>query len=126
MKVALAGLGLLAAAVVGYSVWRYSPVEAAGRSGAGAAGVSDAAAPLDLVASAVPASAPLRPDYASLLAEVPKGGRDPLSKPMTTGIVFYGTWEDAMAEVERTGKPVLLHFGSPRRPTGSVCVPGTW
>ena len=47
---------------------------------------------------------------------------DPLSIPVTNGIVWYGTWEDAMAEKERTGKPVMLHFGSPRCQN----VPGVW
>jgi hypothetical protein len=60
------------------------------------------------------------------LAEVPLGEFDPLSVPMENGIVWYGTWEAAMAERDRTGKPVLLHFGSPRRPKDMVCVPGAW
>lgn len=67
-----------------------------------------------------------KPDYATLLAEVPEGEDDPLSVPMTDGIVWYGTWEGAMAEKERTGKPVMLHFGSPRCPKKGVNVPGTW
>lgn len=58
--------------------------------------------------------------------EVPAGEFDPASVPMEDGIVWYGTWEDAMAEKERTGKPVALHFGSPRRPKDYVCVPGAW
>jgi len=62
------------------------------------------------------------PDY----AEVEPGGDDPLSTAVTDGIVWYGTWEDAMAEKERTGKPVMLHFGSPRCPEGGCYVPGTW
>ena len=60
------------------------------------------------------------------LREVEPGGEDPLSIPVTDGIVWYGTWEDAMAEKERTGKPVMLHFGSPRCPEGGCYVPGTW
>jgi hypothetical protein len=60
------------------------------------------------------------------LSEVPAGEYDPLSVPREDGIVWYGTWEDAMAEMNRTGKPVLLHFGSPRRPKEKVCVPGAW
>lgn len=60
------------------------------------------------------------------LDEVPAGEFDPLSVPQEDGIVWYGTWEGAMAEKERTGKPILLHFGSPRRPTKQVCVPGAW
>ena len=60
------------------------------------------------------------------LAEVPAGEFDPLSIPMEDGIVWYGTWEGAMAERDRTGKPILLHFGSPRRPKDMVCVPGAW
>ena len=58
--------------------------------------------------------------------EVPAGEFDPASVPMEDGIIWYGTWEDAMAEMNRTGKPVLLHFGSPRRPKDKVCVPGAW
>ena len=64
-------------------------------------------------------------DESSLL-EVPAGEFDPASVPMEDGIVWYGTWEGAMAERDRTGKPVLLHFGSPRRPKEKVCVPGAW
>ena len=44
--------------------------------------------------------------------------------PVPDGIVWYGTWKDAMAEMERTGKPVMLHMGSPRE--RNSCVPGTW
>lgn len=62
----------------------------------------------------------------SSLDEVDAGQFDPLSVPMDNGIVWYGVWEDAMAEFERTGKPVAIHFGSPRCPSGYVCVPGTW
>ena len=65
-------------------------------------------------------------DWAALLEEVEPGAFDPLTVPMANGIVWYGTWEDAMAEKERTGKPVMVHFGSPRCPNGTVCVPGTW
>ena len=65
-------------------------------------------------------------DYAELYSEVELGDADPLSVPVTDGIVWYGTWEDAMAEKERTGKPVMLHFGSPRCPAKGVNVPGTW
>ncbi len=55
---------------------------------------------------------------------VEEGEFDPASVPVTNGIVWYGTWEAAMAEVERTGKPVLLHMGSPR--DRLTCVPGYW
>ncbi len=68
-----------------------------------------------------------RTDYAKLFAEVDLGKFDPASIPMNDGIVWYGTWEAAMAEKERTGKPVMLHFGSPRAPSEqTVCVPGMW
>ena len=40
----------------------------------------------------------------------------------TKGAVWYGLWEDAVAEVERTGKPLLIHFGSPRH----IEVCGVW
>jgi hypothetical protein len=60
------------------------------------------------------------------LLEVPQGEFDPTSIPSESGIVWYGTWEDALAERDRTGKPVALHFGSPRRPKDFVCVPGAW
>lgn len=60
------------------------------------------------------------------LSEVPAGEFDPLSVPLEDGIVWYGTWEDALAERDRTGKPVAVHFGSPRRPKDFVCVPGAW
>jgi outer membrane murein-binding lipoprotein Lpp len=65
-------------------------------------------------------------DFAAFLEEVEPGGFDPLSLAVADGIVWYGTWEAAMAEYERTGKPVMLHFGSPRCPDNEVCVPGTW
>jgi len=65
-------------------------------------------------------------DFASFLEEVKPGDFDPLSLAVADGIVWYGTWEAAMAEYERTGKPVMLHFGSPRCPDNEVCVPGTW
>ena len=35
--------------------------------------------------------------YADLYAQVEPGGNDPLSVPVTDGIVWYGTWEDAIA-----------------------------
>ncbi len=58
---------------------------------------------------------------------VPEGEFDPASVPVEDGIVWYGTWEAAMAEKERTGKPVMLHMGSPRCPAKSGHrVPGTW
>ena len=47
---------------------------------------------------------------------------DVLARPRADGIVWYGVWRDAVAEVERTGKPMLLHFGSPR----CMEVPGVW
>jgi len=65
-------------------------------------------------------------EYAALYSEVEPGEFDPLTIPFENGIVWYGTWEGAMAEKERTGKPVMLHFGSPRCPKQKVCVPGTW
>ena len=43
---------------------------------------------------------------------------------MLDGVIWYGTWEAAMAEQERTGKPVMLHMGSPR--CRNTCVPGAW
>jgi len=58
---------------------------------------------------------------------VPEGEQDPASIPGEDGIAWYGTWEDAMAEKERTGKPVMLHMGSPRYPSiKGRRVPGTW
>ena len=55
---------------------------------------------------------------------VAEGEFDRTSVPVTGGIVWYGTWEAAMAEVERTGKPVMLHMGSPR--DRLTCIPGYW
>jgi streptogramin lyase len=58
---------------------------------------------------------------------VPEGEQDPAGVPGADGIVWYGTWEAAMAEKERTGKPVMLHMGSPRYPSSEGArVPGTW
>lgn len=76
--------------------------------------------------AAEPARAPRKVDYVAFLEEVQPGDFDPLSLAVADGIVWYGTWEAAMAEYERTGKPVMLHFGSPRCPDNEVCVPGTW
>ena len=73
-----------------------------------------------------PPKKPKKVDYAKMFAEVEAGKFDPLTVPRASGIVWYGTWEAAMDEVERTGKPVMLHFGSPRCPKETVCVPGTW
>jgi hypothetical protein len=47
---------------------------------------------------------------------------DAAATASASGIVWYGIWEDALAEVQRTGKPLLLHFGSPR--VMQVC--GVW
>lgn len=63
-------------------------------------------------------------EYVHDFEYVEEGEFDPASVPVSDGIVWYGTWEDAMAEKERTGRPVMLHMGSPRNPT--TCVPGTW
>ena len=63
-------------------------------------------------------------EYVHDFEYVDEGEFDPASVPVSDGIVWYGTWEDAMAEKERTGKPIMLHMGSPRCPT--TCVPGTW
>ncbi len=35
---------------------------------------------------------------------------------------WYGLWEDAVAESKRTGKPLLVHMGSPRH----IRVSGVW
>ncbi|MHC4376140.1 MAG: thioredoxin domain-containing protein [Planctomycetota bacterium] len=74
----------------------------------------------------VPTAPKGKVDFAAFLEEVQPGDFDPLSLAVADGIVWYGTWEAAMAEYERTGKPVMLHFGSPRCPDNEVCVPGTW
>mgnify|MGYP003631368712 FL=1 len=55
---------------------------------------------------------------------VEEGEFDHASIPVLDGVVWYGTWEAAMAEQERTGKPVMLHMGSPR--CRNTCVPGAW
>ena len=53
-----------------------------------------------------------------------EGADDPHTRPYDDGVVWYGVWEDAMAEVARTGKPIMLHMGCPRE--RNTCVPGTW
>ncbi|MFT7669243.1 MAG: hypothetical protein ACI8X5_001943 [Planctomycetota bacterium] len=63
-------------------------------------------------------------EYVHDFEHVGEGEFDPASVPVINGIVWYGAWEDAMAEVERSGRPVMLHMGSPRCP--DTCVPGTW
>ena len=47
---------------------------------------------------------------------------DALTEAIPSGIVWYGEWEDALAEMDRTGRPLLLHFGSPQ--VMDVC--GVW
>jgi len=81
-----------------------------------------------LLALALPSVAqqPVSDGDAPNYEEVAPGEVDPLSLPVTDGVVWYGTWEDAMAEKERTGKPVMLHMGSPRCASNGVKVPGTW
>jgi hypothetical protein len=99
LKLLVAGSCLVLAATAGYAVTHYLPA-----------------------ADDAPAT-----KYCDVFAEVPLGEFDPAMVPQADGIVWYGTWEAAMAEKERTGKPVMLHFGSPRAPTENVvCVPGTW
>lgn len=49
-------------------------------------------------------------------------GEDRLVGAIERGIVWHGVWEDALDEVRRTGRPLLLHFGSPR----CMQVPGVW
>lgn len=78
-------------------------------------------------AVAVEAAASDETPYVHDFEFVPAGEFDPASVPLEDGIAWYGTWEDAMAEKERTGKPVMLHMGSPRCPAKSGHrVPGTW
>ena len=55
---------------------------------------------------------------------VPESEQDPSGVPVQDGIIWYGTWETAMAERARTGKPVMLHMGSPR--DRETRVPGYW
>jgi hypothetical protein len=92
----------------------------------------------DAAAAAPAASAELKSDgstaadsdetpYVHDFEFVPAGEFDPASVPLEDGIAWYGTWEAAMAEKERTGKPVMLHMGSPRCPAKpGYRVPGTW
>ena len=49
-------------------------------------------------------------------------GRNDSCAGATQGAVWYGLWEDAVAESERTGKPLLIHLGSPRH----LRVCGVW
>jgi hypothetical protein len=47
---------------------------------------------------------------------------DALVRPVKEGTVWYGIWEDAVREAQRSGRPLLVHFGAPR--TMAVC--GVW
>lgn len=49
-------------------------------------------------------------------------GHDDDCAGATRDVNWYGLWEDAVAEAERTGKPLLIHMGSPRH----IRVPGVW
>ncbi len=122
MKTLGIGLILAVGAAVGWRVALAGPPEAQPPGTAENPSVQVAQAD----AAAEDETAPQALNFVDYLAEVEAGAVDPLSIPMEQGIVWYGTWEAAMAEKERTGKPVALHFGSPRCPSADVCVPGTW
>ena len=47
---------------------------------------------------------------------------DPQRFALSEGIGWYGTWEDAVLESARSGRPIMLHFASPRCEN----VPGVW
>ncbi len=50
------------------------------------------------------------------------GSGDQYLGGVENGIVWYGVWEDAVAEVQRTNRPLILHFAAPR----CQAVPGVW
>lgn len=45
-----------------------------------------------------------------------------LAVPDQSGIAWFGRWEDARAEAQRTGRPILLMSAAPR----CSGVPGMW
>lgn len=51
----------------------------------------------------------------------PRGGAA-LAATTQPGIAWYGVWEDAVAEADRTGKPILLFSAAPQ----CRAVPGMW
>ena len=42
--------------------------------------------------------------------------------PSEAGIAWFGTWEGALAEAERTGRPILFQSAAPQCQN----VPGVW
>lgn len=52
------------------------------------------------------------------------GGRDSAAIEATDdpGIAWFGSWEGALAEAKRTGKPILLFSAAPQ----CRAVPGMW
>lgn len=63
---------------------------------------------------------------APLLAQGRRGGdRGPLpvhEPPAAAGIAWFGTWEGALAEAKRTGRPILFQSAAPQCQN----VPGVW
>jgi hypothetical protein len=70
------------------------------------------------------AAVPVNAAYIHNFERVKEAEEDPASLPVKDGVIWYGTWEGAMAERDRSGKPIMLHMGSPR--DRSTRVPGAW
>lgn len=52
-----------------------------------------------------------------------RGGQDDVvAAPTTGGIAWFGRWDDAKAEAERTGRPILLMSAAPQ----CSGAPGMW
>lgn len=52
----------------------------------------------------------------------PPGPVEVQEVPTEPGIAWFGTWEAALAEAKRTGRPILFHSAAPKCQN----VPGVW
>lgn len=51
-----------------------------------------------------------------------KGPLEVHEEPEGAGIAWFGTWDQALAEAQRTGRPILFHSAAPQ----CQSVPGVW
>lgn len=54
--------------------------------------------------------------------ERPRGPLPVHEPPAEPGIAWFGTWEQALAEARRSGRPILFHSAAPQ----CQRVPGVW
>lgn len=81
------------------------------------------AAALALLGAALPPTAePAAPQQRRGQADRPKGPLDEHVEPEAPGIAWFGTWDGALAEAKRTGRPILFMSAAPQ----CSGVPGVW